>query len=605
MKVYEKKVIAVILSFVLMFQTAPVLIVEAAQTAWNIVVSPETPLDQVYFYDEDTSNDNEGYFFGYRNGKVAIMNRQYSLIKQTEFDTVATKKFFKYSGKSACLVIKKVGGKNQYGIISSTGTTLLSPEYSYISTNYVSDGYLLASKYDAKNDTSYYGVLDLSGNVIVDFIYDNLSLSYLKYGYLIADKYDKDAEEYLAAILDLDGNRLSDYRWRSIGVIGEQDGHCLMRTRDKDGKYSILLDGSIIYSAINNGSITAGFTQYEENACIRIYQYNEEDNEEDEDHWSMVSLFDYSGKAIKSMSYDEWNFDLTIATTSYPELFKNACDTWLNDKKKEAEDEVISLLEKEDVTLSEIDSKIAYTSSYQDGDNSDRIFYWIVIRAKKEAGDSDDGYHDYHYIYFNYIYNSKQECLASGKSFSGYNLVYQNGKLDTFYNQNFIILNQDGEMTYWNEKTGKVENLFKVGNFSKTALYVEDGGNYYTTSPDYCRLDILTGDKEVKGICSSENYVYDISSGKKFDYDYRAGEYFFVSNDSSQVEVYRISDEIKKCGVLNSNIDSIKNAKSKRTGDALLLQPESVSLATNYFLQPHIIPALIRCFPGLVFSPVR
>ena len=33
--------------------------------------------------------------------------------------------------------------------------------------------------------------------------------------------------------------------------------------------------------------------------------------------------------------------------------------------------------------------------------------------------------------------------------------------------------------------------------------------------------------------------------------------------------------------------------------------PESVSLATNYFLQPHIIPALIRCFPGLVFSPVR
>ena len=36
-----------------------------------------------------------------------------------------------------------------------------------------------------------------------------------------------------------------------------------------------------------------------------------------------------------------------------------------------------------------------------------------------------------------------------------------------------------------------------------------------------------------------------------------------------------------------------------------LQYPESVSLATNYFLQPHIIPALIRCFPGLVFSPVR
>ena len=55
-----RKIVSILLVSSMILQIAPTIICEAAENVYELVVNPETPLDEVYFYSNETEN-KKGY----------------------------------------------------------------------------------------------------------------------------------------------------------------------------------------------------------------------------------------------------------------------------------------------------------------------------------------------------------------------------------------------------------------------------------------------------------------------------------------------------------------------------------------------------------------
>jgi hypothetical protein len=117
-----KKGICWILIFAMIVVLSPDLVCQAAETAWEIVLNPETPLDSVYFYDEDESKDT-GYFYGYKDGKVTVMDKEYTIVKETEYTTLISDAYMEIDGEPV-IEVEKDG---LYGLMSATGEEVVAP----------------------------------------------------------------------------------------------------------------------------------------------------------------------------------------------------------------------------------------------------------------------------------------------------------------------------------------------------------------------------------------------------------------------------------------------------------------------------------------------
>lgn len=129
-----RKIVSILLVVSMILQTAPAIICKAAESVYELVINPETPLDEVYFYSNETE-DKKGYYYGFLDGKVSVMDEDYNLIKKTEFDMINSTELVTVKGKPAFVASKKIDGKYLCGIVSFDGETIVEPEYSWLLIN--------------------------------------------------------------------------------------------------------------------------------------------------------------------------------------------------------------------------------------------------------------------------------------------------------------------------------------------------------------------------------------------------------------------------------------------------------------------------------------
>ena len=128
-----KSVIAAVLVAAMLTTMAPQVVCKAAETAWEIVKNQETPLDEVYFDCKKSDDETKSYLYGYKDGKVVIMDSDYKLVKKTDYDEIAAMKE-KVKGETAYIVSKKIGNNSKFGLMSEKGETVLEPHRPYSSS---------------------------------------------------------------------------------------------------------------------------------------------------------------------------------------------------------------------------------------------------------------------------------------------------------------------------------------------------------------------------------------------------------------------------------------------------------------------------------------
>lgn len=147
MKKTFKKLLACATAMVLTVQTTPNLLVNATTDTWSFIVKEDTPLDTVYFSSEDLLHPDKEYFFGYVNGKVAIMDENFKLITKTSYSGLGLN-LTVYNGKTAMIV---ANSKKLYGLCDLSGEELLPCSYTSLSAVSYVDNHSLLYAYQSDN----------------------------------------------------------------------------------------------------------------------------------------------------------------------------------------------------------------------------------------------------------------------------------------------------------------------------------------------------------------------------------------------------------------------------------------------------------------------
>ena len=263
-----KKAAALVLAAAMLVQSAPEAICQAAEEAWRVVTAPDTPLDEVYYYAEGGEN-GKGYYYGYIDGKLAVMDEDYKLVKQTENTT-----YIREAGDAA-IVCKG----EQYGVMSKTGETVIEPQYSSIGLN--------GGKY-----------------------------------YVAQKKADGGA--WQAALLDLKGNEVIGFRegYTSFGSPIDKEGHQVISAQN-DQEIGLFLDGTKIYhkGREENCYYTVNFSSYDDKECICLSLECYDGKTDEYDYF-----IDYTGKEIAAVKRGGNGGSDPAGEQDY----LDACDEWLN-----------------------------------------------------------------------------------------------------------------------------------------------------------------------------------------------------------------------------------------------------------------------------------
>ena len=145
-----KRVLCLLLVAAFVVLSAPEFTKTAVAASWKLIVNPETALDKVYFYSEERDGVKD-YFYGYIDGKVAVLDGNLKLVKKTEYSGIGCGKT--YNGKRYYSVDKKVGKETKQGIMDERGNTFYQASSKYA-------GVLSFSDYATKKEVFYINVSD-------------------------------------------------------------------------------------------------------------------------------------------------------------------------------------------------------------------------------------------------------------------------------------------------------------------------------------------------------------------------------------------------------------------------------------------------------------
>ena len=492
-----RKIVSILLVVSMILQTAPAIICKAAENVYELVINPETPLDEVYFYSNETE-DKKGYYYGFLDGKVSVMDEDYNLIKKTEFDMINSTKLVNVKGKPAFVASKKIDGKNFYGIVSFDGETIVDPEYSWIIIN------------------------SEKSRITIEKEIDNQDFSGL---------WNLNCEE----ILPLE--------YHSIDICDEKDNKLLIVARNKENKRGIILDNQMIWEEKeidSNHYYSYKFCEYENEKCIKVVLYDDTAESYENDR---ITLLKYDGSIIKEFSGEEWN---KYERERTEKKYKEVCEEWLNKESENGKNHVIDFFKEKGITLSE-------TKTYTGFDINNNIFYyWVIVTAeypKSEKYKNDKNNFDTNLLTYTFIYNDNKECIISGRSFGKID-IGSNGRIYSYASDIYRhLLSDNGIMRYFHINTGKVEDLFKIDEDILT--YVSDCKRI-----DYSDdADNEIYDDEIHKLWFKNKYKFDeiiehIDNGdsKSYKYvyiDYKrypcadyTDNYCFIENDINGIDIF-------------------------------------------------------------------
>lgn len=486
-----KRIISIALIVVMITTSAPQVVCKAAETAWKIVKNQETPLDEVYFDRKKSDDPAKSYLYGFIDGKVAIIDSDYNLVKKTEFDEIAALKK-KVNGMEEYIVSKKVGKQKLYGIISETGEIIVEPKYAYIWSG----------------DNAIQITENESGNNLVGL------LSYS------------------------DGRQILPCKYKSIWSIGRQDNNMLVVAIREDGSFNAILDKkSIITKKTKNEDeyYKFYFDEYNGQKCILCRFLNYKSNST---KWSYYS---YDGTLIKEMSNDEYekNRDDKENGNTAEVTYKEACNKWLNKAGEAGKKHVEEFYKEKNIELSDVK-----VNNYYDTDYNDNItHYWSVITG--EYKETYDGETESRKIVYSYIYDIDGKCLLSGRGFLE-PFDSDNDNLIRFRDsrKGRYLLNDSNWLYYFDKYNNyNIEKLFQI---KEDKLPLLDGDSVFKNQ-HYLNYDY--GNVVEKGDGYNRIFVY--ADKKVYSYDYRDGDYYFI-NSQDDIKVYHCGVENEKAENMSS-----------------------------------------------------
>lgn len=598
-KKQTRNIIAVMLAIALIFQLAPNVVCQAAEAAWKVVVNPKTPLDEVYFYAEDKDSDKK-YFYGYINGRIAVMDSDYNLVKETDFTTFLTKDYVKVKNQNGVVV----RNRDKCGVISAAGETLI--EYDSLRC-YNGGSYIYAEK--EMNGKREYALLDTHGEELIGFgEYEELSVPrfsgehYVIGGYdgndtvsvifdgkvisqkktsgeyknrfscyfrssknqdcIVTGVWENDAEIY--HFMDCKGTEICAYKTKRsddereyvlLGADGEaiaevdeykrrpkldfKDGHYVVSGHYGGNTVKVLLDGKVIFEkSVENGDI------YDE--CSFRSRNNQEYiwlNIDEEVNY----YIDYEGN----------------------EVFPYQMPEWLNEKQK-ADEEYAGTFFDEVVAgevISELESKTAYTDITKDSGKVE-CYYWTEVKAKLSYKDKygDDTYTN---MFYSSIYDENGRRIVSGRSFSGYDCIDDSGWHEYSPKESYYILTDEGKLCYFDRDTGAVTELFVIDDSEKAVLNGGSGSGSYMYNTHVLEIEDKSDKSyEEKFIIQErwkekeERKLYILSSKETFTYDRRINDFYIVKNQENKADVFYLEEtKLKKCGTLDMSLEQLNNAE--------------------------------------------
>ena len=500
-----KSIIATVLVAAMLTTMAPQVVCEAAETAWKIVNNQETPLDEVYFDCKKSDDATKSYLYGYKDGKVAIMDSDYNLVKKTDYDEIAAMKK-KVNGVTAYIVSKKVGEEKVYGIISETGETIIEPKYAYI---WSGDNAIQITK-------------KVNGQELVGLL-----------------SYD-------------DGKQIIPCEYKSIWSISKSNNNMLISAIDSNLNFNAILNGKIIITKKRenkNNDCYFKFDKYNEQECVLCKFIKNWDDEEDDD--IIWSYFSYDGNLIKEMTNDEYEKEQGSNNEEEgnpEELYNAACIKWLNKACEDGEKHVKEFYKSNNIMLDDVKTKAYYDAYWDDFDNDKKNikYYWVVVTGKYNDIDSQSNKKEDIDIGYFFIYDKTGKKLLSGRSFCDIKSNNENNskEISSSINKREIryLLDDSGWMCYLNIDDNNVEKLFEIKDDTLPDMFgSSDFKNQHYLYYNYGNI-VETGDGYKR--------IFVYKDKKAYSYDYNNGDYYFVQ-DKSGLEMYHCGLDRKKRRKLN------------------------------------------------------
>lgn len=458
-----KSIIATVLVAAMLTTMAPQVVCEAAETAWKIVNNQETPLDEVYFDCKKSDDATKSYLYGYKDGKVAIMDSDYNLVKKTDYDEIAAMKK-KVNGVTAYIVSKKVGKEKYYGIMSETGKTILEPKYLYMWSG----------------DNAIQIEEKVNGEQLVGLLsYDDLK-------------------------------QIVPCEYKSILSISTKDDNMLVTAIGSDGSFNAILDGKLI---INQNKTNEDdwyefyLKNYNEQKCILCKFIPE--NENDDIVWS---YFSYDGKLIKELTNEEYEKEQNGNDSQNTD--KDDCDKWLNEACESDKLHVEEFYKSKNITPSNLSVKT------YDGHE----YYWVIVTGKYK--DTDGQETENKNIIYSFIYDRKGKCLLSGRSFFDRSEMLggqsdREGRClldDTGW---MCYLNDDNNEIerLFEVKDDRLPYMCGDSSFNKEHYLIYECGNIIETGKDYKRIFVYIEKKVYTYDYKYENFYF-IGNGNNTDMYY-------------------------------------------------------------------------------------
>lgn len=538
MKRKVQRCIALVMAAILLTTMAPEVICQAAEGAWEIVMNPETPLDEVYFHYKDS--ENKTYFYGYMDGKVAVMDENYKLIKKTEFNCINSTDLKMVKGVPAFVVSKKEGKKRLTGIISEKGDTILEPTYSYI---YMRDNTIKTLQEQDVQYSYLYGLLDYSCKEILPCEYKRI-----------------------------DGETQIDGKW-------------LVGTLDQENTYNVRLGEKVIWTGVQEEDtyISMRTQTYKGEDCIRV---RKQDYRQDESI-SIYYYITYDGKILAQTDDTNNTVDEDDEETDGVRAkYEDAKSKWLDAKCEDGKKHVQEFYESKGKSIDKIKTSTGYDSKkVQTADSRQtKMYYWLEIEGTVSTPYWNEAEEEYEYkdereVYYTYIYNENGDCLLSGR---GFNIeIADEGEIDSYERQGLYVLRDDSMMCYLNRDDGNdgIEELYQVDDEKLASL------STYNKSGEHV---IYYENGNIRDITDDTAMLFVYPEKKLYDYDYEYGDYCFIKGSSGTEIIHSDLDSDKKYswweldkmqgkvswssyGNLDLNIQDIKNAQIKTTSDGLII----------------------------------
>ena len=480
-----KHIISIALIVVMITTSAPQVVCKAAETAWEIVKNQETPLDEVYFDCKKSDDPTKSYLYGFIDGKVAIIDSDYNLIKKTEFDEIKTLKKT-INGKLGYIVGKKIGNKKLYGIMSENGENLLEPQYLWISFYY--DNYIEICK-------------EVDGKKLIGLLsYENCEI-------------------------------VVPCEYQQCIISSEKNGKTIVTAVDNNGNYKAILDGKIVLSknAEKGEYIRFVLDTYYGQECIAVDYIREFDDET-----YKMSYYSYDGTLIKEMAVENgFEEEDSHITKELEKQYDNACTKWLNNAGENDGNHVEQLFKSRKIKITDTKIKSYYQKEY-----TEIKYYWVFVTANYSYLKNNDEDDDEEYIsgkvVYTYIYDNTGKELLSGRGFGDPTWCNDEKEIHLDDEEKCkYLLDDSGNLCYLNEKDN-VENLFKVNDDKLVNMSESSIDNHEDDDYEHC-LHYQNGNIVEVGNNYSRIFVY--ADKKVHLYNFEINGYYFIQ-DNSEIKVY-------------------------------------------------------------------